>query len=168
MSSNYVNPDKDECKKHYLTDNNLDTYGCTNYEDEPTLTFNLETTSIISFVVIINRLTTIVNHADRLNNAKITAKLGSETVKVCGTVTTTTDYTIAGQTYKINCGTIADKVVISTTYKTAKDPKPVLNIAEVMICGKIFGKLRSVVKQLVSLGYVKCLNRGYNIAFPDH
>ena len=132
-----------QCKKPYLTDNNLDTFGCTNNEDEPTLTFNLGTTAIISSVVINNRISSGAHQfqdGDRLNNAKITAKLGSDTVKVCGTVTTTTDYTIAGQTYKINCGTMADKVVISTTYKTPRDNKPLLNIAEVTICGKIVGK----------------------------
>ena len=140
MSTVHSSP---ECKKPYLTDNNLDTFGCTNNEDKPTLTFNLETTATIFSVIINNRISSGAlqfQEGDRLNNAKITAKLGSETVKVCGTVTTTTDYTIAGQTYQINCGTMADKVVISTTYKNAKDNKPLLNMAEVAICGKIVGK----------------------------
>ena len=101
-------------KKSNLRDGNLDTFACTNYEDEPILTFNLGATSVISSVIINNRINAdhLYQVADRLNNAKITAKLGSDTVKECGTVTTTTDYTIAGQTYKINCGAVADKVVI--------------------------------------------------------
>lgn len=103
-------------EKSNLRDGNLDTFACTKQEEEPILTFNLGATSIITSVIINNRINAgddlRYRTADRLNNAKITAKLGSDTVKECGTVTTTTDYTIAGQTYKINCGAVADKVVI--------------------------------------------------------
>ena len=146
MSSVYVNPYKDECKTEYLTDNDLSTYGCTQFEDEPTLTFNLPAKATISYVIINNRITTDryyqFKDGDRLNNAKITTKLGSETVKMCGTVRTTTDYSVEGQTYPINCaGTLADKVVISTNYRTLRDRNPLLNIAEVSICGKVRGKL---------------------------
>lgn len=92
---------------------------------------------------------------ERLHNAKVSVKLGGEIVKECGTINVKVINTkLRDQDFTIECGAVvADTIVISTTDKVAKDSKPLLNIAEISICGKIvlflhYSALHKVIRSI--------------------